>query len=295
MADIARIALAQAPTPLEDWDRLVPGLRVKRDDLTGSGLTGNKVRKLEYLLHGAREHVVTVGAVGSHHVLATAIHAARLGHRVSAVLTPRPWSPHAEEVLAATLGRAELHFVADYTQVRALTDRLAAGGTYIPAGGSNRLGALGWVRAGLELAEQVRAGLLPEPRRVYVPFGTAGTAAGLQEGLRRAGLESRVIGVRVVPDFVTPAARAAELGSAVEVDDRFIGPGYGVATPEALAAVARVPGLETTYTGKALARALADEGGPDLFWSTVSTVPLPTPRGVVVRAEWGWGDVSADS
>jgi D-cysteine desulfhydrase len=259
---------------------LAPNLWLKDEGACSPVYGGNKVRKLEFLLAAAGEHVVTVGAEGSHHVLATALFAHQLGKRVTALCLPRPPSAHAARVQAVSERFATCVHLPDTTGEGAhLAALTGAGATYIPAGGSNALGALGWEAAGVELAEQVRAGLLPEPQRIWIPLGTAATAAGLATGLRRAGLRSEVVGVRVVPEFVTPAARVHELGGPVTIDDRWLGEGYGVPTPEALAAVerARAVGLEleTTYSGKALAAALAAEGGPNLWWNTLSTVPLP--------------------
>lgn len=282
----AFVPLGRFPTPVHATS-LRPGLWWKDDGACSALYGGNKVRKLEYLLWRARPRLVTFGVVGSHHVLATALHGRELGHEVEAVVLGRPWSAHAEEVHRATLPVARLWFEPDFERAKARFAELSAGATSIPAGGSDRTGALGWVRAGFELAGQVRAGELPEPARIFVPYGTAATAAGLQEGLRRAGLRSRVIGVRVVPVSVTADHRAGELGDPVEIDDQQLGEGYGVATDAALAAARLVPGLETTYTAKALAAALAAEGGPDLFWNTVSTVPLP-PAAPFDPAAWGW-------
>jgi len=172
------------------------------------------------------------------------------------------------------------------------------------AGGSSARGSVGFVSAGLELAQQVRDGRLPAPARLYVPVGTGGTLAGLVAGLRLAGLATRVVGV-LVTDILPPnAARLAAQARAtlrflrrldphlpqptVAADDfdlvrEELGPGYGAATPAALRAVriAAETGvaLETTYTGKCLAALLArlpsaSHEEPILFWNTYNAVDV---------------------
>jgi D-cysteine desulfhydrase len=172
----------------------------------------------------------------------------------------------------------------------------------VATGGSSPRGQLGFVSAALELAEQVRAGALPEPAEIYVAVGTGGTLAGLVAGLALAGLRSRVVGV-LVTDILPPTpaklarmARASlrELRRALpgvpqpavgERDFDFVrsqrGAGYGAATPAAREAVAAAAAsglrLETTYTGKCLAAVIerAREGrlrGPALFWNSFNAV-----------------------
>jgi D-cysteine desulfhydrase len=281
---------------------------VKRDDLTALPYGGNKVRKLELILADARRRgrraVLTIGAEGSNHVLATAIYARELGFATTrAVLFPQPPSQAVAQRLRAfrELG-VEVTRVAAKPLVplglaaRALASlRRGDGAPYlIGPGGSSPLGALGYVGAALELAAQIAGGAAPEPREIFVPLGSGGTAAGLLLGLRLAGLATRVVAVEVVPRpwvspwlvarLATAAARLlAERGARVAalrfvasdldtVRDQ-LGPGYGAPTPAAVEAVARAAGagltLETTYSGKALAALLARPSpGPRLFWLT---------------------------
>lgn len=291
-----RVELFSDPTPVREVSQLRPGLWLKDEGAIHAEYGGNKVRKLEYLLHGASERVVTMGAAGSHHVLATAVHATRLGHRVEALAFPRPETPHARDVLRAATARATLHVAADYDALMRGFDAFCAGSTSFPAGGSNALGTLGWVRAGIELAEQVERGELPAPRRVFCPLGTAGTVIGAALGMRLAGLRAQVVAVRVVPAEWLTLEKVASLGDEVierlgirgiaasdldiAFDDTRLGAGYGEPTGEGLAAIERGLAeslhLEPTYTGKALAAALAAEPaeGPDLYWQTHSTVSL---------------------
>lgn len=305
--------LGKFPTPVQRVrSASVPNgnLWIKRDDLTHDVYGGNKVRKLEYLLAAARAReaktVVTVGAVGSHHVLATSYFGARAGLRVEAVLVPQPATDHALEVLRADLGLGCITFpVTSWGAVPlAIARRVAAGAWLIPVGGSNVVGSMGYVRAARELSGQVQAGELPEPDVCVVALGSGGTAAGLAAGLEAAGLRTRVIGVcvssppwllRLVSLRLTKALRnecarrapsprtARAVRSRLEMDARFLGPGYGVPTAEGDAAT-RIASegagltLDPTYTAKAFASALwhaAHEGAQHvLYWHTLSSAPM---------------------
>jgi D-cysteine desulfhydrase len=175
----------------------------------------------------------------------------------------------------------------------------------VPTGGSSARGDLGFVSAGLELAEQVRAGELPEPAQVFVPVGTGGTLAGLVLGMRLAGLRTRAVGV-VVTDILAPSPRSLARHAraawrlmlrldptvervAIDASDfelvrSQLGPGYGAPTTAALAAselaLAHGLRLETTYGAKCLAAILARarEGrlgpGPILFWHTFNGIDV---------------------
>jgi D-cysteine desulfhydrase len=292
--------LVLAPTPVEEVAGL--GAWVKRDDRTAKP-GGNKVRKLELLLadarHRGRRAVLTLGASGSNHVLATAVYARRLGFAAThAVLFPQPASDAVtrrsalfRELQVATASVAGKALVPMALAGRAVASLWRGQGRpyFMGPGGSSPLGSLGYVGAALELAAQVRAGACPEPRTIYVPLGSGGTAAGLLVGLRLAGLSSRLVAVQVVPWPWTStrqlwslarrtAALLGRLGVAVppldglEVAGDQLGPGYGAATPAAVAAVARAAGagltLETTYSGKALAALLARREAGALFWLT---------------------------
>jgi D-cysteine desulfhydrase len=186
----------------------------------------------------------------------------------------------------------------------------------IPTGGTSVLGALGYLNAGLELAEQVDAGLLPEPTAIFVALGSGGTVAGLLAGLRLGGLSSRVVAV-LVTDILppshrrllrlsraclarwAPAARVTLSAQDLEIERGFVGGGYGAPTPEADAARrllldAEGIALETTYTAKCLAAMLRQaaartSGEPLLFWDTFSSTepstapsPLPSPEALPV-------------
>lgn len=297
LASLPRARLGQLPTPVQRADALADGLWIKREDLSAESLGGNKVRSLEFLLGGvaAGDTVVTIGAAGSTHALATVLHARRLG---AGALVYR-WSQEmndvarrvAERITVESHGRVHRTVVGAY--VRAFAARLR-GARWIPAGGSSPLGALGQVNAALELSEQIDAGLLPAPDRIVLPLGTGGTAAGLALGLAIAGLSTRVVAVRVVPKVVANASRVRRLVSrtatlierisgakvplprpeAVEIVHDFYGGAYGRETTAGAAVTRRaaeqlaIP-VDPTYSAKALAAAVHAAGrdrGVTLFW-----------------------------
>jgi len=275
------------PTPVEHLPRLsrvqpACDLWVKREDVTHPAYGGNKVRKLERILADARarglRRIVTVGAAGSHQVLATALFGREAGFEVEAVLLPQPRSEHAVENLRASLALGVRPFpVGSYAAAPfAIVRRLWAGepALYLPVGGSNRLGTLGYVDAARELATQIRDGAMPEPDVAVVTLGSGGTAAGLAVGFAQAGLKTRVLGVAVAAPVwgVSLAARwlafrcaaggplAADFQRRLRVERRYLGRGYGHRTPQGdhatMQAAASGLTLDPTYTAKAFAAAL---------------------------------------
>jgi D-cysteine desulfhydrase len=175
LAAIPRARLGRFPTPVERLAgfRDVDSLWVKHEDLSSDVLGGNKVRSLEFLLGrvGQGDTVLTLGGVGSTHVLATAVHAARLGAKTIAVRWQHDMHPSAHEVAERTVAEcAEVVTVSSFlTAIPPLIRlRLTRQAHYIPLGGSNPLGTLGHVNAALELADQVEAGELPAPARLIV-------------------------------------------------------------------------------------------------------------------------------
>lgn len=317
---LPRLALATLPTPVQRMAALgreagLAELWVKRDDLTGVPYGGNKVRKLEWLLADARARgfrtVLTTGALGSNHALATTIYATASGFRVLLVLIPQPVTAHVRRTLLLDHAYgAEIHAVPSIGAARRRVVGLLARGLVardrpylVPTGGSSPIGTLGYVNAGLEIGEQVAAGEMPEPAAVVVPLGSGGTVAGLIAGLRLAGLTTTVVAVRVtdllppsprflarlanralalLADFGAPLPRLVLAPTDVVVRSDWLGPGYGVVTPEGAAAaraiaVAEGLTLETTYGAKALAGALALgreqawRDRPLLFWHTYSS------------------------
>ena len=301
--------LGDFPTPVE---RAFDGW-VKRDDRSGALYGGNKVRKLEFLLAqaiaGGAKRIVTMGAFGSHQVLATTLYARRAGLAVCGLVFPQPPTEHARETLLLSSGAgACLHPARGLWAIpfayaacaRAHPEPRA----FIGPGGSTPLGTLGYVAAGLELGEQIRAGELPQPGAVYVPYGSGGTAAGLALGFRLAKLDIRLRPVRVFDRFFASARHLARLANRTAallrrsggpdaghfrardfqlVHDQF-GGGYGVTTPAADQALERAAAvglhLETTYSAKTLAAVLAAGEKDVLFWNTFSSTH-PSAAGTI--------------
>jgi D-cysteine desulfhydrase len=298
------VSLGEFPTPVECAEKLAAGLWIKREDLAARPIGGNKVRALEFLLGGVRpgDRIVTAGAAGSTHALATAVFGRRLGAHVSVFRWPQEMSPNAA-IVAARVAQA-----ADYAPIswsiagaylRATALRLRERGTrWIPAGGSSPLGVLGQVDGALELAEQITAGLLPAPRRIVVPLGSGGTAAGLVLGARLAGIDAEIIAVRVAPRVVANRGRVLRLArgaarlierltgapppvtrphrASVRVVHGFYGGAYGRPTTVGSDAAERCARslqitVDATYSAKALAASLVEQArddGPTLFWLT---------------------------
>ena len=183
---LPHVRLGLFPTPVEKVERLgtalgLERLYMKRDDLSGAVYGGNKVRMLEFLLGGAlrsnAREVVTVGYAGSNHALALAIYANLLGLKFSAYLLPQANAHYVRRnLLACYHHHARLHACGNYLSlvgsvlgglIRATVQNGSLPG-FIQPGGSSPLGIVGYVNAALELKEQIDAGLLPEPDRIYV-------------------------------------------------------------------------------------------------------------------------------
>lgn len=274
---------------------------IKRDDLTNPTYGGNKVRKLEKLLADAKnrgaERIVTVGAVGSHHVLATGVFARSLGMKVEAVVLPQPGTEHVMENLRADLAQGvELLPASSYAGAAArIASRVATGSYYIPAGGSNRLGATGYVEAAKELCDQVRSGAMPEPDLAVIALGSGGTAAGLLAGFAADGMRTRVLAVTVAEPAwlverkarslareLAPEVGRKELLSRLEIDRRYLGAGYGFPTEKGTEAIHRAAAvgvvLDHTYTAKAFAAVLDRVANGHertiLYWHTLSSAAM---------------------
>jgi 1-aminocyclopropane-1-carboxylate deaminase/D-cysteine desulfhydrase-like pyridoxal-dependent ACC family enzyme len=256
-----------------------------------------------------RKSVITYGAAGSNHALATAVCCRQLGLKAISILTPQacagPAGDHVRKnlLMGCAVG-AELHLCAHYNEfpeaTRKLSDRsLREDGMepyIIPAGGTNATGALGFVNAAFEMAEQIG------PDVIYLPMGTGGTHAGLLVGLKLAGLDARVEAIRVThPQFrweshilqlCREICTKLEIADVVDEADiiirnEFFGDDYGIPTPEGKEAVelfGSMEGvyLENTYTGKAAAALLHDlrngrlESQSVLYWNTLNSRDLDT-------------------
>jgi 1-aminocyclopropane-1-carboxylate deaminase/D-cysteine desulfhydrase-like pyridoxal-dependent ACC family enzyme len=211
------IELANLPTPVEAFTynsgntSSAPNLWIKRDDQTSGLYGGNKVRKLEFVLAQAMQQgkmeLVTFGAIGTNHGVATALFCQQQGIKCKVLLFDQPITAAVQDNLklmqqfgaqleySGTLFRTVLRFYWD----RLLQKNAAY---YLFAGGSNVAGCIGFINAALELKQQIEQGLTPEPDLIYCPVGSNSTAAGLSLGCQLAGLKSRVVGVRVAPSHL---------------------------------------------------------------------------------------------
>lgn len=292
-----RQQLAFLPTPLESLSRLShdlggPPVFIKRDDQTGLAGGGNKARKLEYLVADAlargADTLVTVGGIQSNHARQTAAAAARVGLTCDLILedvVPNQATAYyvsGNLLLDRWLG-AQVHFPERAEPTEQVIHRTLAAlekkgrqPYFIPVGGSNPLGALGYVDAAQELVEQLdERGI--ERAAIVLATGSAGTQAGLVAGLELLDRDIEVVGIAISGSAADKAARVLELANQtlalrgrdngsvatrVRVEDGFVGEGYGLPTPamaSAVRAVATVEGvlLDPVYTGKAMAGLIA--------------------------------------
>jgi len=301
-----RVALATLPTPIAEARRLrdalggpdrCPRILIKRDDLTGLALGGNKARKLEFLMADAlargADVIVSSGATQSNHARMTAAAARAVGLDCVLVLSARQADPPLQgNLLLDRLFGATIHFIqanpdpryavaADEVEkvnaVVADLTRLARRPYVIPIGGSSPVGALGYVDGTRELHEQLVSSAM-RVDRLYYASGSRGTQAGLELGARVFGVEYLLHGVAVSAGEDEKQRRAARLmNEAAELlglstrvdpselitDQRFIGEGYGVPTAECLEAIrllARSEAilLDPCYTGKGMAGLVHD-------------------------------------
>lgn len=305
-----RLELLGAPTPLEHLPRLSDYLGrdifIKRDDFTPVAMGGNKLRKLEFLaadaLREGADVLLTAGAIQSNHVRQTAAVAARLGLKCVALLE-NPIGTHAENYLSNG-NRLLLDLMdAEVIMVDALNNpaeqlaeqaaRLEAQGFrpyIVPVGGSNALGALGYVECAQEIAHQSEG--VVDFAAVVVASGSAGTHAGLAVGLEHLLPETELVGVTVsrqveaqlplVERLRQSLAETLEVQAKAPITlwDDYFAPRYGEPNDEGMAAVkllARLEGLllDPVYTGKAMAGLLDGVGqnrfrreGPLLFIHT---------------------------
>ncbi|POU03413.1 D-cysteine desulfhydrase [Escherichia sp. ESNIH1] len=283
-----RLEFIGAPTPLEYLPRfsdyLGREIYIKRDDVTPMALGGNKLRKLEFLaadaLREGADTLITAGAIQSNHVRQTAAVAAKLGLHCVALLE-NPIATRAENYL--TNGNRLLLdlFNAQVEMCDALTDPVAQLGELatrieaqgfrpyvIPVGGSNALGALGYVESALEIAQQCEGAVALSS--IVVASGSAGTHAGLAVGLEQLMPEVELIGVTVsrkrdeqkpkVVALQQAVARELEVEAKADIVlwDDYFAPGYGTPNEEGMEAIkllARLEGilLDPVYTGKAMA------------------------------------------
>ncbi len=294
LAKFPRVRFSHSQTALEPMDRLRaalgvgPKLYIKRDDCTGLATGGNKSRKLEFLVADAQMHgsdvLVTVGAVQSNHVRMTAAAAMKFGMDCHAVFEKRVADAGQDyeengNILLDNIFGCTASYVANGTDMNVAAalaaDELRKKGHkpyVIPGGGSNEIGALGYVDCAYELTRQANDMDLDITRLVH-GTGSSGTQAGLVAGLASINSSIKTYGISVrhpkekqeTMVFGLADRTAAFLGlpgsvkrADVVADDRFVGPGYGMPTPEMIDAIkllARTEGilLDPVYSGKAMA------------------------------------------
>jgi len=311
MDQIPRIRFAQLPTSIEPLERLSklfngPVLKVKRDDQTGLAFGGNKTRKLEFLVaealsHGA-EMLITAGAAQSNHCRQTAAAAAHAGLRCTLVLTGTPPHRRSGNLLLDHLLGAELVWTSREDRDRTLDDvyqqawQAGKRPYLIPYGGSNSVGACGYVFAINELMHQ---GFVPD--WIVFPSSSGGTQAGLVTGAIINGFQGKILGISVdesesiLQKRISNLARqtAEFIGETIQVEpeeilvnDHYLGGGYGVVSEmekEAIRLFASQEGLllDPVYTGRAAAGLLDliekkyfQKNDTVLFWHTGGTPAL---------------------
>jgi D-cysteine desulfhydrase len=311
LQSLPRYPLATLPTPLDELPRLSRelGVRVliKRDDLTGFALGGNKARKLEFLLADAlakgADVLVTGGGPQSNHVRMTAAAARKVGMDARALFFGKPPEAVSGNLLLDELLGVEYSYA--NTDDKNATDRLleqvaedlrARGRKpyLIPVGGSTALGCASYILAVKELLEQLAA-LHAAPDYIFITTGSCGTHAGILAGLKYYGAHIPVVGISVsrpqseclqrIPALVQKTADLLNYPlplspSDLSVSENYIGAGYAIITPaarEAIRTVARLEGifLDQVYTGKTMAgmidliqRGEIARGATVVFWHT---------------------------
>ncbi|MHA1474361.1 MAG: 1-aminocyclopropane-1-carboxylate deaminase/D-cysteine desulfhydrase [Promethearchaeota archaeon] len=317
---LPHVNIIKSPTPVEKMvktNELLGGMNIwiKRDDLTNVKYGGNKPRKYEFVIpyvqKRKKKHVLTVGGLGTNHGLATTIFARDFGIRTSLYLYNQPLTQHVREnLLCHYFYGAELNYTKDIKgTVYHLTKDLIRDWSsyYLCAGASNSVGTIGFINAGLELADQIIKGDIPEPDKLFVAVGSMGMVIGLYIGLELAGLKTKIMGICVVDEKFNSVKKLNNLSrktlkrlrkidkSIPEVTNKllerltinrsFFGGGYGRITYEGLEAIeiAKNDGIELdpVYTGKTFS-ALVDycRNNPNaknetiLYWHSKNSVDL---------------------
>ena len=300
------------PTPIEELKNLsknFPDYQIftKRDDHTGLATGGNKTRKLEYLLQDAIDQssdtIITAGAQQSNHCRQTAAAAAKAGMQCHLVLGGDKPEEFTGNLLLSKLLGAELHFMGEHRKgedIQQIADELTKAGNspyIIPYGGSNSIGAMGYVRAIEELQEQLSE-LKLSFDYIYFASSSGGTHAGMIMGKERHNLESKIIGIQIDKDeinglsldenilkIMAESQQKLNISRAFNLDEIHLledyeKPGYGVLTDheaDAINLLAKTEGilLDPVYTGRAfygmidqLRNHKIEKGSKVLFWHT---------------------------
>lgn len=317
---IPRLGLIKEPSPVTPLPELakalgIPFLGIKRDDLCASFHGGTKPRKLDYLLaaepFASASAWAAAGGIGSGNLVAITAAAEELGRSVKAHLFWTPISDGIEDNLASIAsGPAEITFYRSRVTLAlrrpaVLIGSEVDGAAVVPPGSTTAVGMIGMVRAGLELAAQVKAGDLPEPDHLFMAYGSGGSAVGLALGIALGGLRTSIIAVAAVERLLSMKRHASSLSRALAaelarrglkalpepapmiIDHGYLGRGYAVATKDSLEAcqVLAKQGvrIEPAYTGKAMAAlfhyARRGDTKNTLFWLTARReLPPPDPN-----------------
>ena len=311
--------LGTFPTPIHPLEKLnTKNLWVKRDDQSSLIYGGSKIRKLEFILAAAcrrsARHLLTLGGIGTHHGLATAIFCDRLAIQCTLLLFYQPVNKDVRRNLLL-LGQSKARLIYHKTLLRVIIGYYSLYRMRFPTaffvypGGSNAIGNTGFVNAAFELKDQIDRGIAPEPEVIFCPLGSGGSLAGLALGAQLTGLNSRIIGVRVMPSHLGPF-QACTLQTVEKqmkrtyaylkkkcrelpdisirmplIEHNYVGDGYGALTRAGKYAsqlMLQHEGitLESTYTAKTFAAVLdycrkhQSNRGPVLYWHTYNSVDL---------------------
>ncbi|WP_420326595.1 1-aminocyclopropane-1-carboxylate deaminase/D-cysteine desulfhydrase [Mameliella sp.] len=319
--ELPRLSLGFLPTPVEDLPRLSAelgvSLSVKRDDFTGFGGGGNKVRKLEFLMADAVARgvqvVITTGGHQSNHARMTAAAARKFGMKPILVLRGnRPDAWQGNLLLDHILG-AEVDFLDPDAYFEQINPRMQAHADaaeergerpyIIPLGGASALGAMGYVNAIRELSEQYAATGRKAPDYICAPVGSGGTLAGMVVGCSIWWPETKVLGIAVTGTAVPFAERIAVMANDaadlldleqrftpedLRIENDYVGPGYSIPSEQGNAAILRTGHaegvlLDPVYTGKAMAGIIdlaqrgAIEQGSDVLFVHCGGTPALFP------------------
>ncbi|KZY31366.1 MULTISPECIES: 1-aminocyclopropane-1-carboxylate deaminase/D-cysteine desulfhydrase [unclassified Oleiphilus] len=303
---------ADLPAPITKFGGPPSNIWIKRDDLSHSEYGGNKVRKLEFILADALEankkRILTFGAIGSNHGVATTYFGSKYKLSTNIILFDQAisdtvlnnlrlmWELGAKLDYRKTIAKTAFHFYQ-----RSLFEKRQTYSLF--AGGSNVVGCLGFVNAAFELKMQIDAQLIPEPDYLYCPVGSSATLAGLTLGCNLLGLKTKVIGVRVAPSHLGPIETCTDKTIAklmmrtanylkhrsdkleikkapqIHLNNYFFGDGYGLSTTASKAALklfaAHHINLESTYTAKTaaavLSHAQAEKDKTFVYWHTFNS------------------------
>jgi len=311
-----KISFAHLPTPLEEMQRLSkhlggPRLFIKRDDQTGLATGGNKTRKLEYLVADALaqgcDHLITTGGPQSNHCRQTAAAAAHMGLGCSVIFSGEEPDTITGNLLLNKLLGAHVYWAGDRPRPQVMAEvaeeqRVLGHKPYIiPLGGSNVMGATGYVCAMNELVEQLQKQHI-NIDFIIVASSSGGTQAGMVLGAAVSGFNGQILGISIDHEAGSLKNQVAALATAtsahlnipqlaladrIEVNDDYLGGGYAVVGEterEAIKMVAKLEGilLDPVYTGRAMG-GLIDlirwgaftRGQTVLFWHTGGAAALP--------------------